>query len=332
MDERFEEVLGKYDFKVRSIVRVRGAFVLDTDMGIRIIRPWDVTKKKIEFEDRVTKLLVNRGYKNVDYIIENNEGMLTTQNSSGDSYVVKNWFWGDECRVKEKEDLILAAGNLGKLHKLLQGGVEPENTDRRRREEGLTSVFARHNREMKRVSSYIRGKKQKNGFELCILKSFDEFYGRAVKGLDLLRETGFDSLAQKAFEERYMYHGSYTYHNVLLIKDGTATVNFEKAGYGPPLLDLYYFLRKVMEKNSWNAALGDSIINQYTKENPMAPKMLEMLGILLYYPEKYWKIVNHYYNSKKSWVAEKDMGKLEMVCEQEWQKSLFLQELFSLSI
>lgn len=331
MDERFDEILGKYGFKVRSMVRVRGAFVLDTDMGVRIIRPWDVTKKKIEFEDRVTKLLVNKGYKNVDYIIKNKEGMLTTQNSAGDCYVVKNWFWGEECRVKEKEDLILAAGNLGRLHKLLEDEKEQELMEKRIREECLTSVFFRHNREMKRVSAYIKGKKQKNGFELCILKSFDEFYGRAVRGLKLLEETGFDRLAKEAEENRLMYHGSYTYHNVLLLKNDVATVNFEKAGYGLPLLDLYYFLRKVMEKNSWKVGLGDSIISQYTRENPLDDEKLKILGTLLYYPEKYWKIVNHYYNSKKSWVAEKDMDKLDMVCQQEWQKSLFLQQLFSLS-
>ena len=45
------------------------------------------------------------------------------------------------------------------------------------------------------------------------------------------------------------------------------------------------------------------------------------------YPEKFWKIVNHYYNGNKSWVSEKSIGKLQSLIELEEKRQKFLSEL-----
>ncbi|MEG1459152.1 MAG: CotS family spore coat protein [Acetivibrio sp.] len=330
MDERLEEVLGKYDFKVRQVTRVRGALCLDTDKGIRLLKSGGAAKRRIEFEDQITKMLVDKGCKNVDYLVPSREGTLITEDSQGESYVVKQWFSGEECRVKEKEDLILAVGNLAQLHThLILKKEEPGEI--KEPEEGMMQIMERHNREIKRVGSYIRGKKQKNDFERCILKSFDEFHQRAEVGLELLKQSNLLELEEMAKKSGQLRHGSYTYHNVLLCKEKIATVNFEKADFGLPLLDVYYFLRKVMEKNAWRVPLGDKLIREYMCYHGLDKESLNLLGTLLYYPEKYWKILNHYYNNKKSWIPQKDMEKLELVCEQDRQKLLFLQQLFGLS-
>lgn len=331
MDERLEEVLAKYDFKVRQVTRVRGALCLDTDQGIRILKSGDASKRRIEFEDKVTRFLLNNGYQNVDYMIPNQEGMLITSNSQGENFIVKQWFIGDECRVKEKEDLLYAMSNLAQLHNILKPNKSDFIVEDIIEEDSLIKTLERHNREMKRVSTYIRNKRQKNDFERCILKSFDEFYERAEEGLKLINDSILEKEENTAKSNGYLRHGCYTYHNVLLLNEGTATVNFDKAVYGLQLLDFYYFLRKVMEKNNWRVPLGDKLIREYLRYCNLDKQLINVLGILLFYPEKYWKILNHYYNNKKSWIAYKDMDKLEVVCEQEMQKSIFLQQLFGLS-
>ncbi len=44
----------------------------------------------------------------------------------------------------------------------------------------------------------------------------------------------------------------------------------------------------------------------------------------LAYPEKFWKIVNFYYNSGKAWIPDKNMEKLVKVMQQEKSKQAFL--------
>lgn len=355
MDERMEEIVNKYDMKVYSMTRARGAFVLECDQGIRLLKIWENSEKKADYVNKITTFLRSQGIDKVDVMTPNMDGHWVTANSRGDAYVLKEWYYGSECSVRAKEDLLRAGRNLGRIHNRFyipydyfvenqQESAEAFETAECARVEiaapeylppaveSWCDTLRRHNREMKRVHNFIRTKKQKNSFEVRIIKAFDEFYQRAEAGLNRLEVNDFDRLTAEAVKRGAMQHGNYTYHNVILGRDGAATVNFENAAYGLPLMDLYFFLRKVMEKNNWKIALGDQILNEYAKECPISKQEWKCLGILLFYPEKYWKIANHYMNSKKSWVADKDVGKLELVCEQELQKSIFLQQVFSLKL
>ena len=69
-------------------------------------------------------------------------------------------------------------------------------------------------------------------------------------------------------------------------------VNMSKINYAPQLQDLYDWLRKVMEKNNWNISLGNKIMEEYNKINPLNSEEYTILKIMLSYPEKFWKIIN----------------------------------------
>ncbi len=43
------------------------------------------------------------------------------------------------------------------------------------------------------------------------------------------------------------------------------------------------------------------------------------------YPEKFWKIVNFYYNSGKAWIPGRNLEKLEKLLAQEEEKVKFLE-------
>ncbi|MDK2807826.1 MAG: hypothetical protein PWP24_560 [Clostridiales bacterium] len=331
MDEKIDQILSNYDFKVQQIIRVRGALCLTTNQGIRLLKVNEASMQRVEFEHKVTQYLYTNGFQNVDCIVQNKEGLLTTSDATGESYLVKRWFLGEECKVREKEDLVKAVANLGRLHMVLNRQPDWEGVCGWK-EENCSIQLERHNQEMKRIYTYIRGKKRKTEFERCILRTFDIFYQKAEEGLFMVKDAaiwGADGVEKKI---RQLRHGNYTYHNVLFTNREIATLNFERAGCGLQLFDFYYFLRKVMEKNSWKPSLGERLLREYTNYCVLDTCELNMIAFLLYYPEKYWKILNHYYNSKKTWTSDKDMEKLELVCEQERQKLAFLEEIFSLSI
>ena len=48
----------------------------------------------------------------------------------------------------------------------------------------------------------------------------------------------------------------------------------------------------------------------------------------LAYPEKFWKIVNFYYNTGKAWIPGRNMEKIEKLFAQEREKQLFLENIF----
>lgn len=322
MNDRFAEVLECYDFNVRAMNRARGAFMLETDQGLKLLKCLSGSEKKLLLENELTAYLSQSSFRYVDNLVKNKEDMLVTTDNSGDRYIVKNWFRGNECCPRDKDDIMEGARTMGQLHSCLEKcSLSEEWNDAKTVD--IKALLEKHTRELKRVKAYIRNKKKKNEFEVSIIDCFDMFYQRAEYAINTLEESMYD--------KRQIIHGSYTYHNILRSEKCTAVVNFDKAGYGSKVLDLYYYLRKVMEKNNWKTSLGEGILNEYDRQCKMEDSDWKLLGIMLAYPEKYWKIVNHYYNNKKCWTANKNIEKLDSIREQEWQKTLFLQKVFSLS-
>ena len=83
-----------------------------------------------------------------------------------------------------------------------------------------------------------------------------------------------------------------------------------------------------MEKCDWNVSFGYDMINAYDSVRSIPKEEHELLHVLLWYPEKFWKIANHYYNNRKTWIPQKNMQKLILTMEQAEQKQESLKKLF----
>ena len=53
--------------------------------------------------------------------------------------------------------------------------------------------------------------------------------------------------------------------------------------------DLYYFIRKAMEKFQWKENIGKIILDAYESERKLEETEKLYIGLSLAYPEKFWK-------------------------------------------
>lgn len=123
----------------------------------------------------------------------------------------------------------------------------------------------------------------------------------------------------------YRGHGSRQNREPIRI----ATTNFEKFKKDIQVEDLYYFLRKVMEKHGWKERLGDNMLNAYSAVRPLSTRETEYIKNRLIYPEKFWKIADSYYHSNKAWISVKSIEKLNVAIRQTEEKKRFLENIFS---
>ena len=114
-------------------------------------------------------------------------------------------------------------------------------------DDNLDLLLERHMREMKRVYNYIRGKKKRNEMEICILNLFQKFYDQAGFAHMYISEINYNELKEQCISQRRVYHGSYNYHNIIFSEQQIITTNFDKADIGIQIVDLYDFLRKILE-------------------------------------------------------------------------------------
>ncbi len=188
------------------------------------------------------------------------------------------------------------------------------------RTESFAEMLVRHNRELKRTRSFVKARKKKTDFELVVIGGFEKFYRQAEEAADLAE-------ALPILPASWWCHGEYSHHHVLL-GDGTlAVTDFSKLRRGIQASDLYYFMRKILEKHRWNLKLGRRLLDTYTAVLPLAGEEWKYLYILFLYPEKYWKQMNYYVNSNKAWIPARNVDKLRVLENQFEARALFLEEL-----
>ena len=71
-------------------------------------------------------------------------------------------------------------------------------------------------------------------------------------------------------------------------------------------------------------------IAAYSSVRPLSDYDLRFLYFLFLYPEKFWKISNHYHNHRKSWISPKMEEKLLRLLEQNAGRRIFLQQFAAL--
>ena len=67
------------------------------------------------------------------------------------------------------------------------------------------------------------------------------------------------------------------------------------------------------------------MLKAYHEIKPVSREEWINLKIRFSYPEKYWKQLNFYYNSKKAWFPARNMEKIRILMEQAENQKNFLE-------
>ena len=327
MQEYELKILERYALTVKSTRRVRGAFFCEAEEGLFLLKTAGISEKRAAVLYQLGERLMMQDRMDMDQLLPNVEGGLVTDSEDGGHYLVKRWFAGRECDARKTRELLLGARSLARLHLMMKEPVEGASIQEQR----MDQIYERHNRELRKVRSFVRSRRTKDDFELRFLQEYESLYEWAEIAVDSLRESEYLSLYDDSVRAGMMTHGEYNYHNILICADGVAVTNFEKFRINVQMEDFYYFLRKAMEKHGWNARLFDHMVNAYSAVRPISGREMEYLKVRFIYPEKFWKIARTYYGSNKAWTSVKNVEKFEIAVSQMKEKEKLLSEIFAFS-
>lgn len=321
MYSRPEQLLEKYPLTLKAFSKGRECYLCDTSLGTYALCEYRGSKERAAFLAEMLKHLKENGLL-VEGIVYTAEGDVLVTDEEERNFLLCEYYHGAECDTKNEADMLEAVKMLASLHNAARSfdGEVPHLLQRN--QNSLVAVCERHNREMKQVKNYIRNKKKKNGFEMLFTKQCDGFMEKALKITAALKNVTCDT-------ELYGFcHGDFNQHSIVFSKKGIAVVGLERFTYDLQIRDLANFVRKMMEKNNWNPELGRALLEAYDRVHPMEEQEKQYLYFFLAYPEKFWKLANHYNNAHKSWLSERNVEKLEKVILQEEKREQFLSLLF----
>lgn len=310
MNEKALTVLSQYDLDIKGTYRSKGNYGCITDKGKYILQEYNYSNKKMDTLSTFYDFLEKGGFV-TDGVVKNIEGNCVSISEDGYTYILKKWFDAEECGNTNETQLIMAVKNLAEFHKLTENTTNLNIEENIHPGKNYNKIFRRHTCEILNIKNYIKKRKNKNYFEMYLNKIIEEYYNQAKDALKLLEQSQYNEMYDECQKKKTINHGNYNYHNILLNKNKVIMINIQKLNYSLQIQDLYDFLRKVMEKNNWDLKLGKNIINEYSEIKPITVREYEVLKALLSYPEKFWKIINYYYNSNKAWYSEKNEDKLK---------------------
>lgn len=330
MAEKLTEVLEQYGITAASIVRGRGAFFCREQDRLYKLEPFEGSEGRLFREYEIKEMLYHAGFTNIDRYIqvlepeekksedEDAADHLIAADRYRNAYVMKQYFDGHECDLKDEQEVALAMENLSELHMVGRQIAKDCMTDLKPK---AVDIFTRHNRELKRVRSFISKQNHKNEFERKYLPLSMFFIPRAQEAERALKS----SLPHENPRRLGLCHGAYHQHNVLILESGVATVHFEQFHFDNQLTDFYSFTRKLLEKNHYDYRQFKRALETYEQREALDAGDYTYLYLLFCYPEKFWKLSNHYMNANKAWIPPKTLEKLDNIMQLEEEKDLFLK-------
>ena len=317
-----EEILKLYDLEVTQTTKGRGFYICSTDQSRKMLMPFNGSKEKGTFLKEFLNFLKEKGW-DVQQIVPTLEQEDVAEDEQGTRYILKDMYEGNEISTRNLEEVCKAMELLASYHKTAKTCPLEIPECMKNAKGSLCQQYEKHGRELNKVHNYVKAKKKKNDFERQFMVQYPVLAGKMSEIIEKMKEV------QKQQRIYLVCHGDYNQHNIVNTKQGLKMINFEGMEYNIPIVDVAHFMRKILEKNGWREEVGIAMLQSYEKTREFPPEEKEYLYLMLQFPEKLWKLANHYYNSHKAWMSGRDLEKLENIASQEEMRQRFLEKMFS---
>ncbi|HEY5584463.1 MAG TPA: CotS family spore coat protein [Ruminiclostridium sp.] len=327
MHELEKELQENYDIKINSISNYRNMFIANTDNGKRLIKISNLMPDRINFVAEVKEHLFNNGFVNIDRNIYTNTGSSSITCNDQTIYMSK-YIDGRECNLDSREETIKCAKLLAMMHKASNGCACSENSSARSELGRLPSCYKKRLDEIKKLKkSAQKGKMQ---FDTLMCKYGDYFYDLGEKAISMLDTSDYFELVEDAEKSRNVSHHDFNHHNIFVQNDEMYLINFEYSCYDLKVYDLVNLLRRKMRKCDWNIDEAAIILNEYSKIESLSGSELYLMKIMLMFPQKFWRVANKYYNSRKTWSEQNYIGRLQEVIDEIKGHKVFVDKFSAL--
>ena len=316
-------ILEQYELEVIGVRKGRGNFIVNCKSGDFVLKEYNGSEEKAALQKKLTDYVMENTDVSVQQLIENKEGKLFSEDRDGTHFTLQTYREGRECDLKDIDECHIAIRTMARMHKGMY--IESEKIPQSVTPYCLKREFEKRNTELRRIRRYLREKRNKNDFERFLYGNFNSYFEKA---LEVEEEwSTYEKYSCLENGEITFCHGDYQHHNVWMGATQVMVLQFEKYLSDLPCRDLYLFMRKLLEKNNWDKEVGLYVLREYEKERPLP--MIERISMIyrFSYPEKFWKIANYYFNSKKSFMPEKNMEKLDKLLVQEREKENFIGDI-----
>jgi len=277
---------------VRDMCRVM------TKQGQICIKKISYGMDRLVFIHNAKEYLIKNGFSFVDrfYVAPDGKPYIVLND---EIYVAFDWINGGECDFKKLEHVKIATETLANFHKCIEGYLPSEGIKSRDEMGLLPSTLQKRTEELLRLKKV--GQKSRSRFDFLFIDNVDFFVQRSNASIEIINSQVYSRLLKAAKERREYCHRDYSFHNLAFdISENLYIQNFDCLCGEVKVYDIASFLRKIMGEYNWNVDVALRVVNWYDTINKIDNDEIAILVALMEFPQKFWRIANRYYNSRRT--------------------------------
>jgi spore coat protein I len=297
--------------------------MLVTPKGKKLLKKIPFSAERIEFIHGAKEHLVSNGFDNIDrYVCTlNRQPFFVFEDSN---YCISDLIEGRECSFDNETELCSSAVLLGSMHRASRGYVPPERSKIQDDLGKLPVYFKKRLEDIKKLKKLA--KRGKSSLDHMFLEHVDYFCMLGEDALSELEKSAYMELVDEARVSGQLCHHDVTHHNIIYSGDRLSLINFDFCCFELKVYDVANFIRRKMRKCRWDASKAELILDRYCSVEPISPEELQVMMLILQFPQKFWRVANKFYNSRRSWSERSYSGKLQEVVDEMEDHSRFMKD------
>lgn len=312
-----------FGIRIAGIKPYRAGYILETNAGKKYIKACQYTKERVQFIHAAKTHLMTHHFTQIDpYCLTTaKQPFLETEDGI---YTMVNLVEGRECEFDDDRDVIKATEALALMHKAghgflpRSGGLIPTSLGK------LPACLKKRLEDIRKLRR--KAEKERNGFDYLFIEHFEDFYDIGEKSLETLFSSKYNRLVEATLREGMICHHDYSYQNILIKGDKTSVINFDYCNLELKIYDIVNILRRRMRKCNWDIQKARLILDTYRKIEPLERDEMKVMKSMLQFPQKFWRVINRYYNSKRCWAQKNFTQMLEEVIGEKESHMQFMEE------
>ena len=158
------------------------------------------------------------------------------------------------------------------------------------------------------------------------MEYIDYFYELGEDAIKRLYNSKYNDLVKKTRREGLFCHHDYTHSNIIFDGNKTSVINFNFCSFELKVYDIANLLRRKMRKCNWDSKEAKVIIDSYASIEPVSMDEFIIMKIILQFPQKFWRVINKYYNSRRTWREKNYYSRIYEAIEEIDYHKRFLEE------
>jgi CotS family spore coat protein len=319
-----EKKIGEeYGLEVNRLIPIKDAFIIESTSGKKLLKRCRYNQDRIDFIHNAKEFLYKNNFRNIDRYLCTNQGMP--------SFIFEDCFYtindlveGRECNFEIRGDVVEATRSLASLHRSSTGFLYGINTNRYNELGRFPLYLSKRLYEIKRIRKMAERGRSK--FDHLFLEYVDYFYKQGEGVINEISNGAYHRLVKKTMEEGIICHHDYTHQNIIIDKKKVSIINFNYCCHELKIYDIANLIRRKMRKCDWDIKEAKIIIDEYRNISPLSEDEFFVLKLMLEFPQKFWRVANKYYNSRRNRIDAIFVLRLKEVIEEIDHSTRFLKQ------